>query len=256
MSDKRLRSLTPPNLEYACIDDWRALHSDNTWGWSQFATMGRSWRVNSVWPLEWDGSGRTVDSVVADCARWAARHNVRLAFKLADGAVHPPDLPEHLTRLGFAPQMETLVMTRALEHIAASEREIPWLGAKTDDFVSVLRAASPNDDDFAERLNIITRMSNNTLFPIAHINRAPAAIGLGRHSGWVVGIYLMRTAPEMRRQGLARDIVRTICAWGRYHGAAAAFLQVEADNTAAIALYHNEGFEERYRYRYWLHPDV
>jgi len=98
-------------------------------------------------------------------------------------------------------------------------------------------------------------MSNATLFPIAHAGDAPAAIGLGRHSGWLVGVYLMRTAPQMRRQGLARDIVRTICAWGRYHGAAAAFLQVEADNEGAIALYASEGFAESYRYRYWVQPE-
>jgi len=252
MSDVRLKALTPRNLEYACIDDWRAKHSADQWGWLQFATMGRSWRVNTVWPLEWNGDARSVDQVIGWCAEWAARHNIPLAFKLADGAFAPTDLPEHLTRLGFTPRMETLVMARPLEAIAAPEREIAWAGKLSEDFVGVLRAASPNDEDFAERHDIISRMSDKTLFPIAHAEGAPAAIGLGRHSGYVVGLYLMRTAPAMRRRGLARDIVRTICTWGRYHGAAAAFLQVEAENGSAIALYESEGFVERYRYRYWL----
>src|SRR5262249_2379081 len=92
VSDGRRQKGTPSNSEYACIADWRAKHSEEQWGWLQFATMGRSWRVNSVWPLEWNGDGRTLDQVIGWCAEWAARHRVPLAFKLADGAVAPPEL--------------------------------------------------------------------------------------------------------------------------------------------------------------------
>lgn len=250
MSD--LKRPTPHDLEYACIADWPARRRENQGGWLQFATMGRSWRVNSVWPLQWSGDESGVERRIHACSQWAARHGVPLAFKLADGAVAPPELPTHLTRLGFAPNMETLVMARPLDAIAAPARDIARRETFSDDFLAVLRAASPSAEDFAERYDIITRMHDATLFPIAHLGGEPAAIGLGRRNGDMVGLYLMRTAPQMRRQGLARDIVRTICAWGRKHGAAAAFLQVEAENSAAVALYESEGFTERYRYRYWL----
>ncbi len=249
MPDVRLGALTPLNLEYACIDDWRAKHSEDQAGWLQFATMGVSGRINSVWPLAWDGT--SVENNIAWCANWARRHGIPLMFKLADGAVAPPGLPAALARLGFTPRTETLVMTRPLEHLSAPSRDIAWTPTLSDPFVEVLRATSPSPEDFEERRDVIGRMSNATIFPVAAHEGAPAAIGIGRHSGYVVGAYLMRTAAHARRLGLARDILRSICAWGRYHGAAAAFLQVEERNAAAVALYRSEGFALAYRYRYW-----
>jgi len=247
--DVRLDALTPINLEYACMDDWRAKHYQDQAGWFQFATMGRSGRINSVWPLKWEGT--TVEGNIEWCANWARRHGIPLVFKLADGCVAPPTLPHTLARLGFTPRTETLVMTRSLEHLSAPEREIVWTPTLTEPFVEVMRAATPSAEDFEERHDVVRRMSNATIFPVAYIDGEPAAIGLGRHSGYVVGLYLMRTAAHARRQGLARDLVRAICAWGRYHAAAAAFLQVEEENAAAIKLYKSEGFALSYRYRYW-----
>ena len=62
----------------------------------------------------------------------------------------------------------------------------------------------------------------------------------------------MRTAPDHRRKGLARRVLRALLAEAAGLDARRAWLQVEADNTPAIALYADEGFEPAYRYRYWV----
>lgn len=243
---------SPETLELACLAQWPAKHRTDQSGWEQTATMGQSGRANAVWAISWRGE-YSLEQQFLFCALWAERHGVPLVFKLADGATTPEDLPDFLTKHAFAPrpETETIVMRRQIEALAAPEREIAWAAKASDEYLAVLRAASPSPEDYAERRDILSRAKADAIFPIAHVDGAAAAIGLGRRSGSLVGIYLMRTAPAMRRQGLARDIVRAISAWGRFHGGAWAFLQVEADNSAATSLYRSEGFEESYRYRYW-----
>jgi GNAT superfamily N-acetyltransferase len=240
-------------LERACLADWPALHRADDNGWTMCATMGRSWRANSVWPLEWRNE-QTLDNMLERCAAFATTHAIPLAFKLADGGYAPTELPHRLAALGFAPSMETLVMTRPLATVTAPERDIALPLRLADDFANVLRKAAPSHEDYAERLSIIKRMREGSIFPLLRVDGEAAAIGIGAQSGTTAGLYAMRTAPNMRRRGLARDLVRSICAWAKANGATLAFLQVEADNAPAVALYESEGFTIAYRYHYWLRP--
>ena len=89
------------------------------------------------------------------------------------------------------------------------------------------------------------------LFARLDVDGGPAAIGCGAVSGGFVGVFGMRTAPDHRRKGLARRVLRALLAEARGLGAERAWLQVETENTSAIALYADEGFAPGYQYRYW-----
>lgn len=235
------------DLERACIAAWPARHAHEIDGWRLFATDGKSWRVNSTWPLDWRGPDLTATLDAAEA--WAAARDIAPAFKLADGAIHPAKLPEALTARGYTPQMQTLVMTRALDALSAPSRSISITDQPSESFWAPMRAAAPSPEDFAERRDIVLRTEEGSAFAVAD-----DAVGLGRLTGGLVGLYLMRTAPSARRQGYARDIVRALCAWGKDHGATTAYLQVEASNEAAVALYVNESFARAYAYHYWIKP--
>ena len=56
--------------------------------------------------------------------------------------------------------------------------------------------------------------------------------------------------PAARRSGLAFAIIGAFLDWGAAQGATTAYLQVLADNTAALRLYDRLGFREHHRYRY------
>jgi ribosomal-protein-alanine N-acetyltransferase len=68
-------------------------------------------------------------------------------------------------------------------------------------------------------------------------------------------ILTLAVAPQARRRGLARALVRAACLEVKMEGAATLFLEVAADNPAAIALYRSEGFADAGRRpRYYPRP--
>lgn len=66
----------------------------------------------------------------------------------------------------------------------------------------------------------------------------------------LVGLYDVFTAPAARGQGLGGGLCRWLLARAVEQGARHAYLQVEADNAAARAIYQRLGFADAYAYHY------
>lgn len=73
--------------------------------------------------------------------------------------------------------------------------------------------------------------------------------------GWV-GVHGMRTAASQRGRGLAGAVLRTMAEQALAAGLPQLFLQVTADNAAALALYRRAGFRLAWPYAYWRRPRV
>lgn len=71
---------------------------------------------------------------------------------------------------------------------------------------------------------------------------APSGFLLGRAVADEAELLTLAIDPAARRQGQARDLVARFLDRARICAAQTAFLEVTADNTAAIALYHACGF--------------
>ena len=70
------------------------------------------------------------------------------------------------------------------------------------------------------------------------------------HDGDLAGLFEVATGLSERGRGHGRGIVAAALRWARLRGARHAWLQVEADNAAAVGLYRSIGFKEIYRYHY------
>ena len=78
----------------------------------------------------------------------------------------------------------------------------------------------------------------------------PRCAGLAvLHQGWA-GLFDVATAPDARRQGLARTLCEQLLHWAAAQGAHHAYLQVVQANAGARALYARLGFVTAYRYWY------
>ena len=238
-------------LERATLQAWPAARRETRFGWEFCATSRCSGRVNAVWPLAWTDEV-TIAQAIDEAIAWCSAHGITACFKLADGAVAPPELAAVLDARGFSPRTETLVMTLALAGQARGAKGRAELLDTPDETIwTPMRESAPSLEDFAERQAIVARIGAPRVFAHASIEGRPAAIGMGVFSDDLLGLFLMRTAPDARRRGLARDIVGALLDWGVERGASRAYLQVERSNAGAVALYESAGFETAYRYWYW-----
>ena len=75
------------------------------------------------------------------------------------------------------------------------------------------------------------------------------ACGQTAREGELVGLYDVFTDPAARGQGLARLLCGQLLENAAAAGARLAYLQVDADNDAARAIYQRMGFADAYHYR-------
>jgi N-acetylglutamate synthase len=80
------------------------------------------------------------------------------------------------------------------------------------------------------------------------------ACGLVKIEDDHAGLFALHTAEAWRRQGLGRAIVSALLAEAWRRGARSTYLQVDADNAAAQALYRGFGFSTAYTYWYRARP--
>lgn len=234
-------------LETVSARAWPAARATARGGWRLYASAGFSGRINACWPL--GDPGVDLDAAIAEAEAWYQAHALPSLFKIVDGACAPARLPERLAAVGYRPHTETVMMTGP-----AGDRADPSVvvGEIVDaDFAAVFAATAHGPGDARERLETLERVPTPRAFARLDAHGSPAAIGASAAEDDWAGVFAMRTDPRFRRQGLARRILRSLMAFAAAAGATRAWLQVEAVNTGAIALYEAAGFTEAYRYRYW-----
>lgn len=243
--------MSPLDIERATIRTWSAAITEVRNGWFYLAAGGVTGRVNAVWPLAWTGGD--VPAAIKDAEAWYAARGLPPRFKLTDGAFAPDNLGRVLARRGYEPVMPTLVMTAPLTARDAPV-EVALSAAMPSAFDAVIRETSKTESEYDERHSIAMRAPQPAAFATLERDGRIAAIGMIAAANGLAGVFLMRTAPHARRQGLARRILAALLAQAHRWRARTAFLQVDEDNTPAIALYESEGFTRLSTYRFWRKP--
>lgn len=92
--------------------------------------------------------------------------------------------------------------------------------------------------------------------PLCFTLHRPAGFLIGRVVADEAELLTVATAPEARRQGVAASLMADFLQKSALRGAQTAFLEVSAENPAAIALYARAGFTSAGRRRgYYRLPD-
>lgn len=244
---------TALDIEHATLRTWPAREMDDHNGWRFCAASGVTGRVNACWPIEWRGGD--IDAGIDAVEAWYKARNLAPRFKLTDGAYAPVDLTTHLERRGYTPTMHTLVMTTSLASEPAHYEAVTRATDIPPQFDRALAESTTHPDDLEERRSIAARMPRPRVFATREQEDLRAlAVGASACAGNLAGIFLMRTVPEARRQGHAQHILRALLDWAWAQDATHAFLQVDADNYPAIALYEREGFTKLANYCFWRRP--
>lgn len=227
---------------------WRPRAEMDLDGWRVRLSGGFSQRQDCVTP---QAPGRTgPHEKITWCESFYHARHAPCVVRLTD--LYPDaSLEAWLQGRGYRAQGLTHVQVCDLDQNLAAPEGAYFADAPDDRWFDVAMAADKRAALHAETLAFtMSHMPSPKVFTTAGERSGPAAIGCASVEGALMGIFTMRTLPHARRKGLARNVLKGLMAWGRGQGAITAWLQVEAANTAAVALYQAAGFRTLYNYRY------
>lgn len=212
-------------------------------GWVLRHAGGATLRTNSVLPHTDPGA---LDAAMERVERFYADRGRPVVFCVSERS-RPSGLDAALADRGYTRDREILVMAR---DIAASGPGPDGVGVDGELSPEWLRRLWSVENGQPDELPVAAKMLASV--PAGYASaEGLAAVGRGVPQGPWLGIYSMAVAPEARRRGLARRVLRALQAWGREQGCRRAYLAVVESNAAARALYESEGFRtvDRYHYR-------
>ena len=127
------------------------------------------------------------------------------------------------------------------------------LDAPAHAWASVYTAPGFDAEDGALRVQLLSR---SRFARYAYVQSAGISLAAGTaciSRGWL-SVHGMRTVPHAQGQGLGASLLAAFTDLAGQRGITRAFLQVEADNAPALALYRRFGFTTSWTYHYWKAP--
>jgi len=246
---------TVRRLEALGFRAWPAASIQYDGSWQIRLTAGHpSKRLNSVNPLD-PSDHRDIETRVEKAAQRFRAYGRPLVFRQSPLA--PPQLDAYFDAHGWRRFDETRVMMADIRHLDLDDGldhlPIREIGRYVDAAILV------HDRDPALRPGLTEVLSSirpeSGFFIIEEPETGPVATALCVHDNDMAGVFELATRTGRRREGYGRQVVVTALRWARIRGAERAWLQVEADNRAAVALYEGFGFQDIYRYDYRQAPE-
>ena len=190
------------------------------------------------------------DEKTAVCEAHYRALGLTLRCKITPAA--DPGLDAYLEAQAWSRQTETVVQTLAMAGSAFQMDPSVHLEPQVSrDWIETYAAMSGiSARDQAVALRMFSLVPQPAAFAILREDGRALAAGYATCLRGYLGLYHIISHPERRRQGLGRRLFTSLLAWGKARGAHTAHLAVETGNHGAIALYHQLGFQERYRYWY------
>lgn len=257
LSPRPIRTREIRALESAAADGWPGVERAWIDGWLVRAGHGYTRRANSALPLGTvDGPVQLSPGALTRIAEWYAERDLPVQLALPDRLV--PELP------GYRTWCEVVVLGIDISNIVLpqgpsmvridTEPNAAWLDLhrfKGEDTTPV-GPVEPDRDVLTAVHQGEVGFATLGMPSVLAIGRGAVTVAPdGRH--WV-GLSSIAVAAPHRRHGLGTLVCAELIRWGQRRGATHAYLQVEVENTAALALYREMGFIEHHRYRYAV-PD-
>lgn len=236
-------------IEEASLRAWPAEQQLLYDGWVVRISGGYTKRANSA-VLLYPQPDSTSSPVLNTIEQEYHRRDMPAVFRLLSFTASP-ELDRRFETRGYRPADTTWVMALSLD--APLE---PDMAVCSLDLEEGLQAHARMNELPADKLRahraILERISNGLSFAGIREHSEVVACGCSVVDGGLAGLFDIVTAPDRRRNGYARRLVRAMLARAQSRGATMAYLQVIGANEPAIALYRSLGFEVVSSYRYWI----
>ena len=159
---------------------------------------------------------------------------------------------EALVARGYTPTQPTLVMGADLSDVAKVADPSPVILLESPDaaWAAVFLGEGFDPEDGAQRVAVLSNSPGAVFAAVRDTERTHAVGVLSLSDGWA-SLHGMRTVQGRRGQGLAGQVAARLAKAALARGLTQVFLQVEAGNAPALALYGRAGFARLWRYQYW-----
>ena len=217
-------------------------------GWLLGLEPGTVGRAHSAVPLQHAAPDEALLPIIE--ARYAA-HGLSPVFRLPLVATFEAARAALMHR-GYASVQPTLVQVGSAGAMAAqfSGPGATLAATPGKDWASVFLGEGFDPVDGANRVRLLSR-ATGAVFASVRLDGRVVAAGVGCFShGWA-SIHGMRTALSHRGQGLAGSILGVLAREAQARQIEPVFLQVDAANSPALALYSQAGFVTAWTYEYW-----
>ncbi|MEU3687239.1 GNAT family N-acetyltransferase [Streptomyces narbonensis] len=247
---RRGPSATFPELARATARAWQPVESEPLGEWTLRAAGGFTRRANSALPL--GDPGLPVAEALTRVREWYAARNLPAYVQTATGAEGTQELlGAALDRHGWRREVSAEVRIAALAPIGDQDADVSAVRlSRTLDERWLRRYQRFGEPDPAVR-PVLTSGPSVWFASVAGTGEVPAAIGRCVVDGRWAGFMAVEVDPALRRQGLATTVMTALARQALDEGASAAWLQVEADNDGARALYDGMGFAVHHHYHHY-----
>ncbi|WP_432094141.1 GNAT family N-acetyltransferase [Streptomyces sp. bgisy100] len=233
---------------------WPPVESERLGEWELRRAAGFTRRANSVLAL--GDPGMPLDAALRRVTDWYAARGGTAYVQLSTGVPGAQEeLAAELAARGWVREVSALIRTAPLARLADAEPSTPVrLSRSVDDawLGRYQRSARPTP----EALAVLQGGPSVHFATVPGAEGAPpAAIGRCAVDGRWAGFAAVEVDPELRRQGLASAVMTALARRALDDGASAAYLQVEAENDEARALYDGLGFRTHHTYEHWRAPE-
>ncbi|MET9994670.1 GNAT family N-acetyltransferase [Streptomyces mutabilis] len=229
---------------------WRPVESEWLGEWELRASSGFTRRANSVLPL--GDPGLPLDEALTAVRRWYGDRGLPAYVQTATGAEGTQELLcAELERRGWVREVTAELWTGGLAPVADRAEGTGVVLSRDADEAWLARYQRKGVSDVALR---VLGSGPSVWFATVPGEGAPAAIGRCVVDGRWASFAAVEVDPAMRRRGLATTVLAALARRALDEGASAAWLQVEADNAAARALYGGMGFAAHHAYHHYREP--
>ncbi|MGI5420830.1 GNAT family N-acetyltransferase [Actinomadura luteofluorescens] len=227
-------------LDELVAEAWPAPSAQDIGGWVLRHADGVTKRANSVLPVDDPGD---VDLAIEEAERFYTALGLPTVFMM-DAQARPEGLDGILAGRGYELVEPTIAMTSDLSGPGERER-VDVMDAPSREWLDLWWSV---DGRYDHQLPMAEKILTGVSAGYACVDGL--AVGRGVPQGEWLGVYAMAVAPDARRRGLGRRVLRGLLGWGRERGCERAYLVVVERNAPARALYESEGFVQAGAYHY------
>jgi ribosomal protein S18 acetylase RimI-like enzyme len=246
-------------IEQIAAFGWRAVETVRLGEWLLRGSAGFTQRANSALAIGDPGVG--LDRAIELVGEWYGERGLPALVMQPDG-VSPAGLADRLAERGWTARSHTHVMTGEIAHALRAMPEavsgvlasgLTLQLAETPDeawYACYRYGAAPVGD--AGRQVIETHPA--VVFGSLRDGERTVAVARAAVDARWAGLAAVAVSADRRRQGLGAAITLATLKEAARRGGRHVYLQVEASNAPAIALYERLNLRTHHDYRYWAAP--